>query len=215
LLWSAPYQPRRYVVKVIIIMSEDYKNFYNFVKGLLAAKQLLSRAQKKGCFIESVCLSASIIDASLRIGIILKHQLNTKSDLLLNELLLQSDNDKIISEREIYNRSLSEKIITQSTFSKLELLYKERNKVIHRYIISKITTEQVLSIIFDYELVMCEIREALDLLEKQQIKERIGMTVHSNDLTKSDLNKYSKSIIKMINEKHGNNHLAEQLKRTT
>jgi len=196
-------------------MSEDYKNFYNFVKGLLAAKQLLIRAQKNGCFIESVCLSASIIDASLRIGIILKHQLNTKSDHLLNELLLQSDDDNITSEREIYNRSLRENIITKSTFSKLELLYKERNKVIHRYIISKITTEQVLSITIDYELIIHEIREALGLLEKQQIKEKIGMTIHSHSLSKSDLNKHSQSIIKMINEKHGNKHLAEQLKKTT
>ncbi|MDO8550984.1 MAG: hypothetical protein Q7S39_12660, partial [Ignavibacteria bacterium] len=77
-------------------------SFESFMKGFAAAAQLSQRAVANGSFIESVCLSASIIDALLRIGLILDYQLKTKTDQILNELLYQADEKKIVTERSIY-----------------------------------------------------------------------------------------------------------------
>lgn len=90
------------------------------MNGLAAAVQLLNRAGTNGFFIEYVCLATSVIDAILRIGIILKHQLKSRNNEIIDELLSQREEDKIISEREIYRKALKEGIITQALFAQLE-----------------------------------------------------------------------------------------------
>ena len=58
---------------------------------------------------ESVVLSAAVIDGTLRMGLILKHQLETNTNDLLEEFLYQEEEEKGISEREIYRRALAKK----------------------------------------------------------------------------------------------------------
>ncbi len=65
-------------------------------------------------------------------GLILQHQLNTRSSELLEELLLQTEVDPIVSEREIYRRAAQEDVIDSSLSRKLEELYSKRNRVVHR-----------------------------------------------------------------------------------
>ena len=195
-------------------MSKEADKFDNFMKGLAAASQLLYLSRNKGCFIECVCLYATIIDASLRIGIILKHQLDNRSDIVLDELLFQSDEDKIVSERKIYKRALISGVIDQSIFDKLETLYKQRNKVVHRYIISEITTKKVILIAQEYDELINLIKKRLDELEIRQIKEGIGMTKSSSEVPiEIRLNK-QKMMDDMIRKKHGSDSLDDNLKRT-
>jgi hypothetical protein len=42
-----------------------------FMDGFVGAAELLQRAGQNGSFIEYICLAASVIDGSLRIGLIL------------------------------------------------------------------------------------------------------------------------------------------------
>lgn len=155
----------------------DYREkLHNFMKSFAAAVELGSRAAKQGCFVECVVLSAAVIDATLRMGLILKHQLDTSTNSLLDDLLHQEDADKVISEREIYKRSLSNQIIAQATFDKLNNLYSRRNRVIHRYCISLITTKDVLDIASEYEELKHEVSYFVAELEREQIRLGVGMT---------------------------------------
>lgn len=92
-------------------MNKNIDKFENFMNGFAATVQLLQRAGENGFFIEFICLSASIIDGLLRIGLTLKHQLETKSNDILESLLYQFDEDRIIPERKIYKMALGKKIL--------------------------------------------------------------------------------------------------------
>src|SRR6266568_4499785 len=124
--------------------AETWKRFEEFIAGFTAAQELHGRAGKDGSFIECVCLGASLIDAMLRIGIILQHQLNNRTREIPIDLIFQGEKDRAISEREIYRRALAISVIDNDTFTRLQSLYDERNRVVHRYIISRITTSDVL-----------------------------------------------------------------------
>ncbi len=162
-------------------MSAD--KLVDFMKGLTAAVELHNLAGEKGCFVESVCLAASIVDGSLRIGLILQHQLDTGSDALLEDLLHQSDSDRIISERDMYRRALDSSVIDTETFEELQSLYNERNKVVHRYIISEITTTDLLRIALRYDQLINRVSDFIAKLEAEQIKRGIGMTQPEEDAT--------------------------------
>ena len=181
----------------------------NFMNGFVAAVQLSHRAGKNGFFIEYILLIASIIDGMLRIGLMLQYQLETKSNKVLDALLYQSNEDKIISERKIYKISLDKKIISKKLFDDLEKLYKQRNRVIHRYIISDISTKEVLNIGIQYEQVKYLVSDCVETLESKQIKAGIGMTRREKNTTKENLHKM---LNEMSSKKHNNIILNRTLK---
>lgn len=189
----------------------SFDKFENFMKGFSAARLLLNRAADNGYFIEYVCLATSFVDGLLRTALILQHQLETKTSDILDDLLYQADEDKIIFEREIYSRVLQAGIITQSLFEELEFLYNERNKVVHRYIISEITTEQVLHIALRYDKLIPEVADSVRKLEDEQIRTGIGMTVSSGQVPPSIRGSGKAQIHKLAAEKHGNPNLAKKL----
>jgi hypothetical protein len=181
-------------------------NLLEFIKGFSGAVELHRRANNKGSFIESVCLGASIIDGVLRIGIILKHQIDTKSNEQIRELLQQEKDDKIITERQVYKMALDSGIIDEIIFNNLEKLYKDRNRVVHRYIISEITTDEVLKIAIEYDNTIKVVNKKIEELEKKQIEMGVGMTVYNEDI---DIQKWIEDLGK---EKHGNDELAIKLR---
>lgn len=187
-------------------MDSASDQFTRFMKGLAATAELHARAGQLGCFVESVCLCASMIDGALRMGLILKHQLDTRSTDLLPELLYQGETDSLISEREIYRRALQSGVIDQNTFDELNLLYDDRNRVIHRYIISEITTTQVLDIAIRYDKLKNRVSEHIWKIEAAQIREKTGMTVH--DDKKFGL----KELLQFAEDKHGSPGLAKKMR---
>jgi len=174
--------------------------------GFTAAVELDKRAAMEGCFVECVVLSAAVIDGTLRMGLILKHQLETNSKDLLDELLYQEEDEKGVSEREIYRRALTKRIITQETYDTLNALYDRRNRVIHRYIISMITTKDVLDIACKYDSLKHEVSGHVAELEKEQIRLGVGMTVSG------DSEYLSETLEKIAISKHGDDNLAEALR---
>src|SRR6266478_3517873 len=133
------------------VSAEIWKRFKEFIVGFAAARELHSRAGTVGSFIECVCLGASLTDAMLRVGIILQHQLDNRTGEIPLDLIFQGEKDRQISEREIYRRALAISVIENGTFTRLQTLYDERNPVVHRYVISRITTSDVLNIAMEYE----------------------------------------------------------------
>jgi uncharacterized protein YutE (UPF0331/DUF86 family) len=189
-------------------MNSEQDRLSHFMRGLTAA-QLLQRAGENGSFVEYICLATAVIDASLRIGLILQHQIKTRTDEILDSLLYQKDEDRIVSERQIYRKALQEDILSKDLFDKLESLYEKRNRVVHRYIISDITTEQVLDIGIQYEKINPLISEAVGKLEQRQIETRVGMTVVTDGASKAEMETLFN---KMSAEKHGNPTLAHSLR---
>ena len=84
-------------------MNED--RLEQFMNGFAAANQLLSRAGQNGFFIEYVCLATSVVDAMLRTGLILQHQIEHQTSEVLGELVYQEKGDKGIPD-ERFTRKL-------------------------------------------------------------------------------------------------------------
>jgi|SRR5437588_5221686 len=96
--------------------SQTWKAFTEFISGFAAARELHARAGKAGSFVESVCLGASLVDALLRVGLVLQHQLDHRTRDIPLDLVFQGPSEKPVSEREIYRRSRTQLVIDDSIF---------------------------------------------------------------------------------------------------
>ena len=67
-------------------------------------------------------------------------------------------------------------IIDQQIFDELFLLYDDRNRVIHRFIISEITYAEVEEIAYKYYQKQESINKIIYELESEQIRLNVGMT---------------------------------------
>lgn len=181
------------------------EKFRQFMNGFVAAARLLRRAALGGFCIEYICLAASVIDGALRIGLILQHQLQSGSAEVLEDLLFQSAEDRSISEREIYRRARQEAVIDESVFRSLEALYEKRNRVVHRYVISELTTLQVFEIASEFEQTLPLVNGAVRALEARQVERGVGIAKDG------ELPGLGRVLAEMSAEKHGNNRLARLL----
>lgn len=160
--------------------------FEMFLQGVGAAALILSKAVKNKAFIEATCLLANQIDALLRIGIVLKNQLiNGNSDIEI-EWIYQGLADKKKSEKDIYKNALDLEIIDQTVYDELFKLYDDRNRVIHRFVISEITLAEVEEIAYRYYRQQEAINKIIYDLEAEQITLGIGMTTTSDNVHGED-----------------------------
>lgn len=191
--------------------NKEWDKLIAFLNGVAGATELLSRASQNGFFIEAVCLSANIIDAQLRIGIILKHQVETKSREIPVEYLFQEEKGKKFSERDIFKIAKAKDVINDELFKKLSNIYDARNSVIHRYIITEITTAKVLDIGIRYEKLLQEINSRIFEIEKEQITLGIGMTVSGPNFEGPEAQKWLKE---MADDKHSSSWLSEAIQKS-
>lgn len=178
----------------------------NFIASLAASFDLRNKAMEHLCFIEMTVIVANQIDAHLRMAIMLKQQLEQNTNAIDISLLYQGDNDKVVMERKIYDIAKNKGIITNELFDKLEALYKERNKVVHRYIITDFKTRDLSEIAVEYlELseVICDI---LKKVEDEQIERNIG---YYGSLKRD----YSQSDIRILHAKVNDKHLTKEFHR--
>ena len=155
----------------------NHYRFTMFLQGVGATALMLSRAVSNKAFIEATCVIGNQIDALLRIGIVLKKQLiNNSSDIEL-EWIYQGLSDKKKSEKTIYDEAEKLGVITASIKIKLYELYEDRNRVVHRFIISEITVAEIEDIAFNYHKLCEQINKVIYDLEEEQIKLKVGMTV--------------------------------------
>lgn len=156
----------------------EFDKYENFMASLCASFDLKNKAIQNESIIELLIIIANQIDAYLRMAIVMKKQLKEKSNRIDITLLFQGENDTPIMERKIYKQAKELDIISQNTFEKLEKLYTERNKVVHRYIISDFKTVYLYEIVYDYEIVCETVRLSLKAIEDFQFAEGIG--IHGN-----------------------------------
>lgn len=178
------------------------RRFDLFMTSIAATIDLLNKAGKNGSLIEYVALSANKIDALLRLSIILSQQIEEGNALIDTKYLFQADSDKAIMERTIYNTVLEKGIISVAIYEELEKLYRERNKVVHRYIITDIRTEDIKKIAYEYYQLSEKIDTIVNDLEKKQNDLNVG--IHKNNETLGTLGDTTlKEVISKIRDKHG------------
>ena len=150
--------------------------FEMFMQGVGATATILNNAIKNKAFIEATCILSNQIDSLLRIGIVLKKQLLNKNSVIETEWIYQGINDKKKSEKDIYKKAKEIGIIDENIFDELYILYEDRNRVIHRFIISEITLADVEDIAYNYYLQQEKINKIIYDIESEQIKLNVGMT---------------------------------------
>jgi hypothetical protein len=179
----------------------ELDRFEKFHFSLAASFDLKYQAIKNNSLIELIVIIANQIDAYLRLSIMMAKQLKNKNNDIDQKYFYQGDSDKAIMERAIYKEALVMDIITNELFQKLESVYKKRNKIIHRYIISDLRTRDLKVIASDYEDICEEVRLKLAALEKLQFSEKIGIHATLDPARKKDQN-HEKLVFSGVNDKH-------------
>lgn len=165
-----------------LVKEQDRENeitshrFAAFLQGIGASSYMLDKAVESKSFIEATCLLAGQIDGLLRTGIVLKKQLDDKSSDIDLEWIYQGPNDTKKSEKDIYNKALKLGVISEEIYNKLFELYEDRNRVIHRFVISEITIAEVEEIAYRYYLIQQKVNRVIFEIEKEQIEKGVGMT---------------------------------------
>ena len=159
----------------------DSECLIHFLNGFASLGERLERGYNTRSALESIVLSALIVDGFLRIALILKEQIDTKSDYIDHTLLHQKKGDSIISERTIFNRCLEKQIISKILHKRISEAYDKRNRCIHRYVISDINYQYATNLVFEYAELIDKVRSSVLTLEKKQINLNVGMTKFSND----------------------------------
>jgi len=150
--------------------------FENFIYAFGSARLLLRRAHDEGFLIEGMALYASLLDGFLRIGLVLKRQLNAKSSSIENTLIQQEKGGKFYSERQIYRMAFQEGVIDEPIFQALGQLYDRRNDIIHKFFLTLITYESLPKDLLQYEELYAALYAKVYALEKEQIEQGVGMT---------------------------------------
>ncbi|WP_114821090.1 hypothetical protein [Chryseobacterium sp. KLBC 52] len=149
--------------------------FNQFMTSYAASVDLLQRAYDNGSAIEITVLLSNQIDALLRLILILKIQLDNNSNTIDTTLIYQQEDDKPVMEKQVYKMALQNNIINKDLFDKLYTLYDQRNKVIHRYIITDLLTKSVFHTAHQYSLIEKEIGKIVKEYEQKQYKAKIGI----------------------------------------
>ena len=194
-------------------LAVEIDKYENFMASLCASFDLKNRAIENQSIVELLIIIANQIDAYLRMAIVMKKQLKEKTNRIDIALLFQGETDAPIMERKIYKQAKELGIISNDTFTKLDKLYTERNKVVHRYIISDFKTVYLYEIVYDYEIVCETVRLSLKAIEDLQFAEGIG--IHGNgrhpdeDPTEQNIN----ILYSQVNDKHLIKNLFREIKR--
>lgn len=151
--------------------------FEMFLQGIGATVIMLNKAIENMAFIEATCLLATQIDSLLRVAIVLKEQIVHANDHIETEWIYQGPSDKKKSEKDIYKKAKDLGVIDEDIFNELYKLYEDRNRVVHRFIISEITLAEVEGIAYNYYKTREKLKVIVDDIESEQIRLGVGMTV--------------------------------------
>lgn len=180
----------------------EFDKYEKFIASLAASFDLKNKAIENKSIIELMIIIANQIDAYLRMAIVMKKQLKDKTNRIDIALLFQGENDTPIMERKIYKQAKELAIISQDTFDKLEKLYGERNKVVHRYIISDFKTVYLYEIIYEYDILCEVVRQSLKDVEDLQFKEGIGIHGNGRNPNEEPTEQNINMLYSQVNDKH-------------
>lgn len=182
--------------------ASDLEKFDRFQTALAASYDLLDNAIKSDSYIEIIAITTNQIDAFLRLCIVISIQINNQTDNIPIKYLFQSENENGYMEKNIYDDAIKYGVIDDDLYKKLKILYKLRNRVIHRYIISDIKTRDLPSIAIDYIDTTEKVRLILRDFEDRQINCQHGIYSKNNLASSTDEDEAIKRLFFSVNEKH-------------
>ncbi|MDP3988636.1 MAG: hypothetical protein Q8P93_00140 [bacterium] len=185
--------------------------FNRFMVSLLASIDLTNKGQEKGSSVELVILYANRIDALLRLALILRKQLHDSSNDIDSRLIFQDAGDQPIFEKAIYRRALDGGVIEESLFKRLRNLYELRNKVVHRYIISDLKTNDIIKLVVDYMDIHEIIGSKVGALEQEQFIKGIGIYGDGNNPKDPINTAQMKGLLTELHEKHSNTQIIKEM----
>jgi hypothetical protein len=155
------------------------EHFASFLVGLLSSWKLLTRAAKQGAFLEYVCLATVIVDAQLRAALVLDAELRPNPEVTVDRLVFQREDGRrgAISERDIYRISLGRGLLSSGLHHELMHLYDRRNSAVHRYVITRVSYDDIRDLAVQFEMVMPAIREIVQRIEFEHITAGTGMVL--------------------------------------
>jgi len=180
----------------------DLDKYDKFMASLAASFDLKNTSLENESFIEFSIIVANQIDAYLRLSIVMKQQLNESTDDINIKYLYQSPTDKPVMERKIYSEARDKGILNTEIFEELEKLYNERNKMVHRYIISEFRTNQLLKIAHRYETVCEKVRLLIRDIENEQFERKIGIYGNGQHPNTEPTGEALKLLHTQVNDKH-------------
>jgi hypothetical protein len=146
--------------------NEAVEEFQNFTHSVAAARQLLHRAHANGSLIEGLVLYASLIDALLRILVAHATAEHHGSVKHFDPRFFRHDTTLWKNERQAYAAAAASGVLSDAERDELQALYGFRNVVIHRFIISGITYEEVGSRLDRYEVIANRLIARLEDIEQ-------------------------------------------------
>jgi hypothetical protein len=180
----------------------DLDKYEKFMASLAASFDVKDKAIEKESLIEFSVIVANQIDAYLRLSLVMDTQLKEKSNLFETTLLHQGETDPPIMERKIYKQAFDSEIIDEDLFKNLESLYRERNKMVHQYIISEFKTRDLYQIAMDYETLCEKVRLITRDLEERQFTEKIGIYGSGRHPHDEPTIEYIQVLHSQVNDKH-------------
>jgi hypothetical protein len=146
--------------------NEAVDEFQNFTHSVAAARQLLHRAHTNGSLIEGLVLYASLIDALLRILAAHATAEPHGSVKHLDPRFFRHDTTLWKNERQAYADAAANGVLSEAEREELQDLYGFRNVVIHRFIISGTTYDEVGSRLDRYEVIANTLMARLEDIEQ-------------------------------------------------
>ena len=144
----------------------DDNPFENFTHSVAAARHLLAQAHARDSLIEGLALYASVIDALLRNLVALKTGERQGATTYLDLRYFYHDDTMWMNERKVYAAAHSCGVLTDPELNELEELYKFRNIVIHRFVLSGVTYAEIAPRLDQYECIYERISEQLRVIEQ-------------------------------------------------
>jgi hypothetical protein len=192
-------------------LAKDLDKHDNFLASLAGSYDLLIHALESESYIEMIVILANQIDAFLRSAIVLKKQIEKKTNNIEVKYIYQGEKDFGINERRIYDKALELGILDDKTYKELNDLYDLRNRVIHRYIISFLKTRDIIKIAYDYSVINERIRLILKSYEEMQFGKGFGIYGRRFDKNDQFDNTEYKRVYAWANDKHLVNKLKRKL----
>jgi hypothetical protein len=142
------------------------EDFENFTHSVTAVRLLLGRAYESGNVVEGLVLYASLVDALLRM--LVAHATGKREGTLTHLDLRYFIHDETLwmNERKVYRAARDCGVLSLPEFRELEELYDFRNMVIHRFIISGITYDQIGPRLDQYEVIYERLVARLEVIEQ-------------------------------------------------
>lgn len=163
---ATSYRRRVREILTAVDGEQDPEHFENFTHSIAAARELLGRAQESGSLIEALVLYSALVDGLLRM--LVAHATGDREGHV-TQLDLRHffhDAQRWRNERQVYRGAAECGVVSEQERRQLDDLYDFRNVVIHRFVISGVTYDELLPRLDAYEAICRRLFAQLEAIEQ-------------------------------------------------